>query len=129
MNRNRTSLGLAAAFAIMATCRIMLIFFGRLEAGLVADDTYYYFTIAKNLAAGNGPTFDGLAPTNGFHPLWQLYMVPFFINAGDLWSPVRTILASTIILDGISGLLVHRIVGRFAGGGYALTAAALWWLT
>ena len=34
------------------------------------DDAYYYFEIARNIAAGKGSTFDGINPTNGYHPLW-----------------------------------------------------------
>jgi len=33
-------------------------------------DSYYYFTIARNLSDGAGFTFDGLSTTTGFHPLW-----------------------------------------------------------
>lgn len=35
-----------------------------------ADDAAYYLRVAENAAHGLGFTFDGLAPTNGFHPLW-----------------------------------------------------------
>lgn len=48
----------------------------------VPDDAYYYFTIARNLASGAGVTFDGLAPTNGFHPLWLAAITPFWLLAG-----------------------------------------------
>ena len=33
-------------------------------------DAYYYFTVASNLAAGTGSTFDGVSVTTGYHPLW-----------------------------------------------------------
>jgi hypothetical protein len=36
----------------------------------VFDDAFFYFGIARNLAHGRGSTFDGLHPTNGYHPLW-----------------------------------------------------------
>ncbi|UCE26861.1 MAG: hypothetical protein JSW52_11025, partial [Candidatus Coatesbacteria bacterium] len=38
------------------------------------DDAYYYLEIAKNIADGEGATFDGLHKTNGFHPLWLLIL-------------------------------------------------------
>ena len=41
---------------------------------LTVDDSYYYLQIARHLAAGDGFTFDGLNPTNGFHPLWLLLL-------------------------------------------------------
>ena len=40
-------------------------------AGRTPDDAYYYLVIARNLAAGRGPTFDGVDPTTGYQPLWQ----------------------------------------------------------
>ena len=36
----------------------------------VQDDFFYYLKVAQNLAAGQGSTFNGLVPTNGYHPLW-----------------------------------------------------------
>jgi len=35
-----------------------------------ADDAYYYLQISRNIALGNGSTFDGIGKTNGYHPLW-----------------------------------------------------------
>lgn len=48
----------------------------------VPDDGYYYFTIARNLASGAGVSFDGLNPTNGFHPLWLISITPIWWVAG-----------------------------------------------
>lgn len=42
---------------------------------LVFDDTFYYLEIARRIADGEGSTFDGLQPTNGYHPLWMLICV------------------------------------------------------
>src|SRR5207248_3016992 len=39
-------------------------------SGLYPDDAFYYLKIAQNAAAGHGLSFDGTAPTNGFHPLY-----------------------------------------------------------
>ena len=36
------------------------------------DDFFYYLKIAQNLATGHGSTFNGIVPTNGYHPLWLL---------------------------------------------------------
>ncbi len=40
-------------------------------AMLVHDDAFYYLTIARHIARGDGVTFDGLQPTDGFQPLWM----------------------------------------------------------
>lgn len=39
------------------------------------DDAFYYFKIARNIASGQGVTFDGINPTNGFQPLWLLLLL------------------------------------------------------
>lgn len=39
---------------------------------MIAEDTYFYFQLAANVVAGQGVTFHGYTPTNGFHPLWFL---------------------------------------------------------
>ena len=43
------------------------------------DDAYYYIKIAQNISIYGFPTFDGINPTNGFHPLWQIVLIPFFL--------------------------------------------------
>jgi hypothetical protein len=40
--------------------------------GYAAADSFYYLTIARNMARHGVPSFDGQHATNGFHPLWQL---------------------------------------------------------
>ncbi len=34
------------------------------------DDGFFHLQVAKHIAEGHGPTFDGVHLTNGFHPLW-----------------------------------------------------------
>jgi hypothetical protein len=41
------------------------------------DDFFYYLKIAQNLAHGAGSTFNGIVPTNGYHPLWLLVLTAF----------------------------------------------------
>ena len=44
-----------------------------------ADDSFYYFQIARNLAEGQFSTFDsGITRTNGYHPAWMLLITPFY---------------------------------------------------
>src|SRR5271154_5485520 len=40
----------------------------------VQDDFFYYLKIAQNFAHGRGSTFNGVVPTNGYHPLWFLLL-------------------------------------------------------
>lgn len=66
----------------------------------VPDDAYYYFTIARNWAAGAGISFDGLAPTNGFHPLWLVVITPlWYIHSTSQALPVHLALTMGALLD------------------------------
>ncbi|HEX5316438.1 MAG TPA: hypothetical protein VFX22_07295 [Candidatus Kapabacteria bacterium] len=38
------------------------------------DDFYYYYLTAKHFAASGFSSFDGIVPTNGYHPLWMLVL-------------------------------------------------------
>jgi len=40
------------------------------------DDFFYYAKVATNIVAGRGSTFDGTTPTNGYHPLYLLVLLP-----------------------------------------------------
>lgn len=44
----------------------------------VFDDSFYYGAIARRIAAGEGSTFDGIHPTNGYHPLWMGFVTALF---------------------------------------------------
>jgi len=37
----------------------------------VSDDSLFYLVIADFISRGHGSTFNGLFPTNGYHPLWE----------------------------------------------------------
>ena len=61
--------------ALIAVARLFWLWRGWLDGEpALADDAFYYFQIARHVAQGLGPTFDGLAPTNGFHPLYLLIL-------------------------------------------------------
>jgi len=97
---------------------------------LIADDAYYYFTIARNIVAGFGPTFDRLAPTNGFHPLWLLALLPIYKFFGfSLWLPVQLALTLIAIFDLISGIVIYRILDEKGYRTQALIASAFWFLS
>ena len=57
------------------------------------DDAFYYFVIARNMALGRGISFDGMIPTNGFHPLWGLLITPVYLSGVDGEPAIRLILA------------------------------------
>ncbi len=64
------------------------------------DDFFYYLKIAQNLAHGRGSTFNGIVPTNGYHPLWLLALTGLSLvtTSGRVifWSVVATAMLSTM---------------------------------
>ena len=71
------------------------------------DDGFYYFVVARNIAGGNGVTFDGINLTNGFHPLWMLVCIPIFaIFKADPISPLRVVILVFGMLQAVSMLLL-----------------------
>jgi hypothetical protein len=73
------------------------------------DDTYYYYVPLRNMAAGQGISFDGRSLTNGFHPLWFAILSPFAAN-DDL--PRIAVLFGLIFGWGavvVTGLTIWRI--------------------
>src|SRR5687768_7036872 len=57
--------------AVCAAWVLLIWFWPPAYLTLTVDDSFYYLRIAENVANGLGPTFDGVEPTNGFHPLWM----------------------------------------------------------
>jgi len=91
------------------------------------DDAYYYFKVAQNISEGHGSTFDGINPTNGYHPLWMLVCIPVFALARfDLILPLRLLL---LVMSGLSvatGILLYRLIGRIFMPAIGAAAAVFW---
>jgi len=85
-----------------------------LNQGLIQDDAFYYFEIAKYFLAAGVPSFDGINPTNGFHPLWQAICLPVFYFWQDE-TPLRIMLAIASILNVFSIILLYGILNRLTG--------------
>ena len=94
----------------------------------LVDDGYYYLEIARNIASGNGFTFDGLNATNGFHPLWQIMLVPIFLitRSRDLAAVAVTMLQT--LLFAASGFMLYRILLENTKKILLSIAGAFFWL-
>lgn len=92
------------------------------------DDAYYYFKVAQNISQGLGSTFDGLNPTNGYHPLWLLLNIPLFALARyDLILPLRLLVLLQAAFSAAGGVLLHRLLkGSGVSAPLAMLAAAYW---
>ncbi|MCB1615461.1 MAG: glycosyltransferase family 39 protein [Pseudomonadales bacterium] len=94
--------------------------------GYLQDDAYYYFVIAKNIARNGLVSFDGETLTNGFHPLWQFLITPFWFLFSDENSAVLASMWLAIILNCCGIFLIFHLVKRLTNDSLiGLFAAAL----
>lgn len=95
--------------------------------GYLYDDSFYAFQIARNIAAGSGPTFDGSTLTNGFQPLYVALITPmYWLSGGDPVLPVHLALALLALLTVATAYVMFRILRRYVDDAIALSVAALW---
>jgi hypothetical protein len=98
--------------------------------GNLYDDSFYSLQIARNLATGLGPTFDGVHLTNGFQPLYVFLLVPVFAIAGDdPVLPVHVALTYLSILGTLSAVVLFVLLRRYVGRALALLGAGFWLLS
>jgi hypothetical protein len=120
------ALAVAIGLGFAARAWVALLPLDRLVATCLSDDAFYYFGIARNLAAGRGPTFDGVIPTNGFHPLYQFLLVPLYRLTADPVLPVRISLLFLAAVGAATALPIHGIVARATSPRAGLLAAIFW---
>ncbi len=93
----------------------------------LTDDAFYYFKVAQNISEGQGITFDRIAPTNGFHPLWMLVCIPIFYFARwDLFLPLRILIIVQALLNAASGYFLFRLFHDHESKVVGWMAAILW---
>jgi len=129
MRRGRDLLPIAAIALLALALRTIIA--ARAPADLdhltLIDDTYLALHLARSIADGLGPWY-GLAPTNGFQPLFVFALVPaFWIWPNDPDAPLRAALALTALCDIGTLLVLYRLVRRHAATTLAPLAAALVW--
>ncbi|MBN2386547.1 MAG: hypothetical protein JXB85_05965 [Anaerolineales bacterium] len=91
------------------------------------DDAFYYYQVAVNVTGGNGVTFDGINPTNGFQPLWMLVCIPVFALARfNLLLPLRLLVMVSAAFSIGTGLLLFRMLRRFISTGVAAVIVVVW---
>jgi len=91
------------------------------------DDAFYYYKVAINITSGHGVTFDGINPTNGFHPLWMLVCIPvFWLAQFDLILPLRVLVVVSALFSIGSGIFLFRLLKKFVSIEIAALLAVIW---
>lgn len=98
---------------------------------LVFDDAFYYFQIARNIVQGLGSTFDGINPTNGYHPLWLLSILPIFhfLSVGGVndIAPINGVLVLSAFLNLGTGIVLSMIIRRYTKSAWVMASALGFW--
>jgi hypothetical protein len=93
----------------------------------IRDDAYYYFKVAENIGLGHGSTFDGINPTNGYHPLWMLICIPIFTLARfDLILPLRVLLIVMSLFSIATAILLYRLISDILSPPVGMLIAVYW---
>jgi hypothetical protein len=80
------------------------------------DDGFYYLGIARNVAAGEGSTWDTIELTNGYHPLWLALIVPFYLVGLDGLAAARAVVVFQLALYTAALVVVARSVASLIDG-------------
>ena len=78
------------------------------------DDAFYYYKVAQNITAGHGITFDGMNPTNGFHPLWMVICLGiFWLGNYNLLLPLRILVVISGFFNAATALFLYRLLSKY----------------
>jgi hypothetical protein len=112
---------IALAIGIVAALRFVVVLVRydpyAIAKYFMADDAFYYFQVAKNLAVGLGSTFDGVHVTNGYHPLWLLISAAAFRVVGGSDAALMILYALQVTMLVVSALFLYlglREIDRLA---------------
>jgi len=94
-----------------------------------SDDAFYYFQVALNFAKGKGVTFNDGITTNGFHPLYFIFLVPifYFSNPTNINLAIYVILFILTLFDIGTAVLLYYI-GTYSLNKKAGILACIFWL-
>ncbi len=80
----------------------------------LTEDGYYSFTVARNIALGNGFTVGQGIRTNGFQPLFTIILsIPYLLTSGDKIVTLRIILFIEWIIYVLTAIVIGKIGKNF----------------
>lgn len=117
----------ALAIYVAAAARMLSLDAARLLV-VVPDDAFYYLEIARNLASDGWSTFDRVASTNGYHPLWMGVLTLLALAVDDRETLFRLALAMSFLLNAASAVAIGFVMRRLVDARWAVTAGICWLL-
>lgn len=78
------------------------------------DDASYYFLIAENIVKTGHSTFDGIATTTGYHPLWLVVNVAlaWITGSREAWLAGLVVVCTALAIG--QAFLLSRLLSRLA---------------
>ena len=127
MQRVLSALGFAVA-ALALAWRYVSLLSQPLEhlLGIVPDDAFYYYQIARHLAAGDGSTFDGIHPASGYHPGWMMILVPLAAALPEPEALLRGALAIELLLHAATAVALAGLFRRYTSPVVAWIGGLCW---
>lgn len=122
--RRTEGLQLAALLVVGLLPRLLSLLLGpdRLVT-LIPDDGFYYFQVARQIAAGHGSSFDPVSVTNGYHPLWMLVCWLLARVTVDPWQLAHLALLAGAALQLLAAVVLYTAVREATGRPWAAALA------
>lgn len=127
MKRPNPGLLVVLAAAAAVHLAVSVLDFPTLARSFLYDDAFYDFQIARHIAQGDGPSFDGTHLTNGFQPLYVALLVPLYAVSGSSDTlPVHAALIISALFSVASAYLLYRLLARRVSDVAAIIVAGAW---
>lgn len=91
-------------FPVLLTVLLGISVLGQKQYLGAQDDAFFYFRIAGNVVQNGFFSFDGLTPTNGFHPLWMGLLTGLRYLCPDPFGYLSLAALLSILLLGLCGV-------------------------
>lgn len=85
---------------------------------------FYQYQLARRLATEERVTFDGISPSNSFHPTWMLLITPLLGLNGEDIMPILTALTLSAFPNTDVALVLYAIVQRMTNSRWPALATA-----
>jgi hypothetical protein len=93
---------------------------------VVPDDTFYYLQIASNIAREGRSSFDGVNPTDGYHPGWMFLVVILAKLFQGKVALLRACLETALLVHVATGYCLSRLFRRWMSPEWSWIGGACW---